>query len=71
MNDWIIEMVEYVNAMIDNADAYEGDDNTVIWRYTPPGQYSDYLCVYEDIDDIAEIADKCIAIIDKHADMPK
>ena len=66
VKDCMIEMAAYVNAVIDNADVYEGDSCFTLWRYTPPGQINSYVCAYQDIDNIAKAAIKCIDIIDKH-----
>ena len=68
----MIEMIGHFDAMIDNADVYEGDDDGAycIYRFTLPGQGSSCVMAYDETDSIVRAAIKCIDIIAKH-DMPK
>ena len=61
VNDCIIDMIKYVDVMIDNADKYYYDDEFTT-RYSSEVGFVD---TYEDFDNIDNPAIKCIKIIEK------
>ena len=66
MNECISDMVRYASVMIGNADVYEGDVDSRIWRYTTPRAAGGYCWALTDINHIEKAAVDCIDPIVKH-----
>ena len=70
VNDCLLEVATHVDIVIDNADAYQENGVSYIWRWKLSGEYSSYVFAHQDIAGTVNAAIKCIDVMDKH-DMPK